>query len=161
MITTIALVVALMFVGILLLAIEFFVIPGFGLPGILGIAGVVAAMYVAVTGLPAAYVAMVLVGSVIVAGGVFWGLPRTRTGKAMVLDTAITGAAIDEKLKDLLDREGTALTVLRPSGSVDIDDQPVDAVTDGQYVEAGTKVKVVRVEGGRVVVEAISDGATA
>jgi len=161
MITIIALVVALMFVGILLLAIEFFVIPGFGLPGILGIAGVVASMYVAVTGLPAAYVAVVLIGSVIVAGVVFWGLPRTRTGKAMVLDTAITGAAIDENLKDLLDREGTALTVLRPSGSVDIDDQPVDAVTDGQYVEAGTKVKVVRVEGARVVVEAISDGATA
>jgi len=50
----------------------------------------------------------------------------------------------------------TVVSDLRPSGSVEIDGRPVDVVTDGTYAETGTKVRVVRVEGARVVVEPLS-----
>ncbi len=142
----------LMAVGLLMLGIELLVIPGFGVAGLLGLAALGGSVYVAFDQLSAMYVGIVLVGSLTGCGVLIWMFPRSK----LVLDAAITGSAVDESLPDLLHREGTALTVLRPSGSVDIDDRPIDAVTDGQYVEQGTRVKVVRVEGGRVVVEPIA-----
>jgi membrane-bound serine protease (ClpP class) len=52
-------------------------------------------------------------------------------------------------------REGVAVTNLRPSGTVMIGDTRLDAVTDGDYVGSGTKVKVTLVSGNRMVVEKI------
>lgn len=49
---------------------------------------------------------------------------------------------------------GTARTILRPAGSAEFDSCPVDVVTDGEFIEAGTKVRVVSVSGARVVVAA-------
>lgn len=49
---------------------------------------------------------------------------------------------------------GFARTILRPAGSAEFDSRPVDVVTDGQFIEAGTKVRVVSVSGARVVVAA-------
>jgi len=53
---------------------------------------------------------------------------------------------------ELLERDGVSLTNLRPCGTALIDDRRVDVVTEGQMVEKGTPVKVVAVEGLRVVV---------
>lgn len=53
---------------------------------------------------------------------------------------------------ELLEREGMALTNLRPCGTALIDGRRVDVVTEGQMVEKGTSVRVVAVEGLRVVV---------
>ena len=60
----------------------------------------------------------------------------------------------DER-KDLIGREGTVLTELRPAGSALIDDAPVDVVSEGAYLEKGTAVKVIAVNGNRVVVRKI------
>lgn len=148
------LVFGLMLLGLSLIAIEILV-PGFGVPGILGIAASGGGIYVAATQLSGMHALIALAAAFAGAGVVFWAFPRSRVGKSMVLQESITGGAADDTLIQLLDRTGTSLTPLRPSGSVDIDDRPVDVVTDGQYVDAGTKVRVVRVEGNRVVVEPI------
>jgi len=58
----------------------------------------------------------------------------------------------DEKLSDLLGMEGIAVTNLRPSGTVRIDNRRIDVVTRGDYIEKGEAVEVVRVEGSRVIV---------
>jgi membrane-bound ClpP family serine protease len=55
----------------------------------------------------------------------------------------------------LLGREGRALTALRPGGAAMIDDMKVDVITQGKYLDAGTPIKVIQVEGNRVVVEAL------
>ena len=57
-----------------------------------------------------------------------------------------------EKYVDLIGKEGTTLTVLRPVGMVRIDGQKYSAVTGGEYIEKDKSVKVVKVEGSRVVV---------
>ncbi|MCC6556205.1 MAG: hypothetical protein IT372_24860 [Polyangiaceae bacterium] len=148
------LVILLMAVGVVLLALEILVIPGFGVVGLLGIAAVLAACVVAWTGLGAAYGLLSLGAGIAAAGLLFWLVPRTRAGKAMVLsETQAGGRAASAGLAELLGREGRALTPLRPAGSVEIGDRTVDVVTDGVYVEAGAEVRVVKVEGARVVVE--------
>ena len=52
----------------------------------------------------------------------------------------------------LVGRQGTVTRELRPSGTVVIDGEPVDVVSEGDYIEKGRQVTVVAVTGGRVVV---------
>ncbi|MGK3987134.1 NfeD family protein [Sorangium sp. So ce136] len=148
------LVVLLLVVGLVLLAIEVFVIPGVGLVGLLGGAAVVGAVAVAWTTLGAAHGLLALGAGVCAAGLLFWAFARTRAGQKMVLlETQRSGRGPDARLAALAGKEGRALTPLRPAGTVEIDDRAVDVVTDGLYVEAGTPVRVSSVEGNRVVVE--------
>ncbi|WP_438003986.1 NfeD family protein [Sorangium sp. So ce321] len=148
------LVVLLLVVGLVLLAIEVFVIPGVGLVGLLGGAAVVGAVAVAWATLGAAHGLLALGAGVCAAGLLFWAVARTRAGQKMVLlETQRSGRGPDARLAALAGKEGRALTPLRPAGTVEIDDRAVDVVTDGLYVEAGTPVRVSSVEGNRVVVE--------
>lgn len=52
-------------------------------------------------------------------------------------------------------KQGEAITDLRPSGTVEIEGKRLDAVTDGEYVDAGTPVVVILVSGNRIVVDKI------
>lgn len=60
-----------------------------------------------------------------------------------------------EGLAALAGKTGTSVTVLRPAGLVEIGGNKVDVVTEGEMIEAGTPVQVLRVDGNRVVVRAI------
>jgi membrane-bound ClpP family serine protease len=153
--TAILIVVGLMVLGIALLAVEILLIPGIGVVGLLGGAAVVAAGWVAYAQVGAGYGAASLVGGLVAAGVLLWLAPKTKLGKSMVLRTATQGTAANPALALLKGREGVVLSPLRPSGSIEIDGRPVDVVSDGRFVEAGTVVRVIRVEGARVVVEPV------
>ena len=56
------------------------------------------------------------------------------------------------KNQELVGKEGISDTVLRPSGFAIIDDERIDVVTQGEMISKGTAVKVVMVEGNRIVV---------
>jgi membrane-bound serine protease (ClpP class) len=55
-------------------------------------------------------------------------------------------------LDHLLGKEGVTITPLRPSGIVEVEQSRYDVVSEGSFVAAGVRVKVIRVEGSRVVV---------
>lgn len=154
--TSIILVVGLMVAGLALLAIEVLVIPGFGVIGVLGGASMISSVWVAYEYVSPTYSVIAVIAGLGASGLLFWLFPKTAAGKAMVLQSAVTGKAGRADNVLLEGREGVVLTDLRPSGSVEIDDRSIDVVTDGRYVEKGTKVRVVRVEGARVVVEPLS-----
>jgi membrane-bound serine protease (ClpP class) len=154
--TPIILVVGLMVLGLALIAIEVLVIPGFGVVGVMGGASMIGSVWVAYEQVSPAYSVIAVIAGLGASGLMFWLFPKTKAGKAMVLKAAVTGKAGRADNILLEGREGVVLTDLRPSGSVEIDDRSVDVVTDGRYVEKGTKVRVVRVEGARVVVEPLS-----
>jgi membrane-bound serine protease (ClpP class) len=137
--------VGLMVLGLALLAIELLVIPGFGVVGVLGIAAMVGSVWVAYDQLSPGWAGLAVVAGVVAGGVMFWLFPKTAAGKAMVLNAATTGRAGRPDLALLLGREGVVVS-----------EQHVDVVTDGQYVTRGTKVRVVRVDGARVVVEPLS-----
>ena len=78
--------------------------------------------------------------------------PRPSVGGA---GSAPSGLGLpNEALTALVGRTGTAATVLRPTGSMRLDGEPYDVVTEGEFVEAGTAVRVLYVQGNRVVVAA-------
>ena len=141
--------------GIVLLAVEIMVIPGFGVVGILGVCSTVAGGALAWTRLGPLWGVAAIGVSLSAALLLIWAFPRTRLGKKFMLGESDAGfRAPAAELAALLGHEGTAITMLRPSGTAEIDQRRVDVVTDGMFLDAGTPVRVVRVEGARVVVEA-------
>jgi len=93
---------------------------------------------------------VVVVG--LVAGTLCWlkFFPDSRVARRFVSHGAVGELGVEKP--ELLNGTGKALTQLRPSGIATINGQRVDVVTEGGLIERGTAVKVVAVEGSRIVV---------
>ncbi len=152
--------------GVVLIGVEIFIIPGFGLFGILGGVGVLAGVYLSlVGGLPTvpdfAQAGAILSTSILIILLTSWALLRhlpqsnrlTRSGVfLMTKGDRSEGWASAVRRPDLLGREGTALTDLRPSGTILVGEERVDAVSESEWIEDGTAVRIVSSEGYRHVV---------
>jgi membrane-bound serine protease (ClpP class) len=78
--------------------------------------------------------------------------PDSSVARKFIAHRAVGDLGVEKP--ELLNGTGTALTQLRPSGVAQINGQRVDVVTEGGLIERGTAVKVVTVEGARIVVRA-------
>ncbi|ANE47315.1 serine protease [Paenibacillus swuensis] len=148
--------VLLFIVGIVLLASELFV-PSFGILGILGIvsliSGVIMAAYDSDNALLSLGVATI-VAAVIVTVFVRYFKHRGIWHKFILRDELTTdqGYVPADAKEDLLYHSGESITPLRPAGMVDIGGRRVDVVTEGEFIGSGKNVKVIRIEGTRVIV---------
>jgi membrane-bound serine protease (ClpP class) len=79
--------------------------------------------------------------------------PDSRLAKRFISHAAVGELGVEKP--DLLHGTGTALTQLRPSGTATINGQRVDVVTEGGLIPRGAEVKVVAVEGTRIVVRQV------
>ena len=164
--------IALFAVGIILIAVEVFVTPGFGVFGISGIVAVVGGLFIALipnigfdfptdgaiaqatTTLAAALVLLVLL-----AISLARVLPRSKRFGRLILApdlSAAEGYTSADTLYDLVGKRGTAITGLRPSGTADVDGARVDVVSEGPFVAPGASVEVVSARGSRVVVREVA-----
>ena len=136
--------------GMLFLVAEVAILPGFGLAGVSAAALLIGGAAYAWSQFGAAWG----VGSLLLSGAataaVLLIVPRTRAGRALVLGEQLKRPTDDGAA--LLGREGITLTALRPAGAAEVDGRRVDVVTDGVFIEAGRAVRVISVEGARVVV---------
>lgn len=162
----------LMFVvGIVLIAVEIFVIPGFGFTGIGGIVCVVIGLSFSMLdndGFDFSNVesgeitrsALLVGGAVFVSiiGGLFLtnyliANKKTRIA-ALVLDTDQTGyVGTDTTATEYLGHEGVAVTDLRPSGKIKVDEVTLDAISTGAFISKGSKIKVKEISEGQAVCE--------
>lgn len=154
-----------LFVGIALLALEIFVLPGFGIAGIAGISLMVMSMILIMLNNDWFDFGLVPTSSIIYAtaatlGGIAGGIALLFVGgsrltqsryfqRVALTDTqeraqGYTSSFISEPMKG---KVGKAYTVLRPSGKVMIDDQIYDAYTRGDYIDKDTEIIVVNDEG--------------
>jgi len=155
--------------GLVLLALEAFVIPGFGIAGILGVAALATSVYLSLVSnmataadLGTAAGIVSLTGIVIVVAG--WALIRTlpRSGRfgrsGLMLEESAsreTGYLSAAVRPELLGQTGVAITDLRPAGVARFGEEKVDVVAESEYIKAGTAVKVISEEGYRHVVRPI------
>jgi membrane-bound serine protease (ClpP class) len=157
--------VLLVGLGLALLALELFVIPGFGVAGVLGIVAVVAGLGMTMIGRGATWPVVVgAVGRVTLSLLVALALsvlalsvlPRLPWGRRLVLaDELAPGGGFTTEPGDprrWLGKEGTTRSPLRPAGVAEIEGERVDVVSTGDYVDAGVPIRVVRVDGPRIVV---------
>jgi membrane-bound ClpP family serine protease len=78
---------------------------------------------------------------------------KTRFGKMMILDSSVIGDSAAAGLDVLTGKTGTSVTPLKPGGTVIIDGRRVDALTDGEFLDAGTEILVVKTNGLGVIVK--------
>ncbi|CAD2076919.1 hypothetical protein GCM10007358_03730 [Phocicoccus schoeneichii] len=151
---------ALLFFGVILLTLEFFVI-GLIL-GAIGLAMIIFSMIMVTTD-PTVYGIVLLIVLVItvIEVGVFIKMKKKRVPlwKRLILtdatDTESGYTSFDDR-GYLVGEVGVTVTPLRPSGTVLIDDKRIDAVADGTFINANVDVKVVYVEGTRIVVRPVN-----
>lgn len=134
--------------------------PGFGVPGIAGLIFLFLGILVTAETLMDVLImlAIMLVVLGIALTIILHSATKGRLSKSLVLTDALKkehGFEGTEDLKYFLDKEGVALTVLRPSGTADFDGVKLDVVSEFSYIEKGTKVKIIEVEGPRIVVRKV------
>lgn len=154
--------------GLLLLALEIFVLPGFGIAGVLGIAALLGALALSMTG--PGDTAAVIVGAVTrifiaLSVGLLASLvlmrfvPTLPFARRLVLQTDLGsgpshGSAPDSDLA-WLGKQGLAATPLHPAGIAEIEGERLDVVADGVLIDAGERIEVMRVDGNRIVVRRV------
>lgn len=147
-------VIALAAAGVVLLFLEMF-LPGI-IAGVIGGILLIASVVTAYRDIGTAAGNITLVATASVTAGLWWWwavkFQHTRFGRRMTLATTSTGTAPARGLAQLLGQNGTAATPLRPSGTILIAGQRVDAITGGEFLEQGTLVRVIRTEGSGVIV---------
>jgi len=150
--------VMLFILGIGLMIVEAFLIPGFGVAGIAGLGALVVSIIIASASVEQAIISLLIAmfGTVVLLVISFRFLKTRRMWKRLILrvrqDKSEGYVAPEEKLTELLNAEGITITPLRPSGSVEIDGRRIDVVSEGGFIPPGAKIQVVKVEGTRVVV---------
>jgi membrane-bound ClpP family serine protease len=169
--------VLLFVLGLVLIALEVFVLPGFGVAGISGILLVLVSLalvtlekkpetsqeWMSLIGTVATFGAGLL-AAIPLAIVLAWYLPSIPYVNRLILKPEgeremeleeMASDAVRPEIASLLGAIGVAATPLRPAGKVQFGEEFVDVVAEGGYVAPGTRVQVIEVEGNRVVVKEV------
>ena len=158
--TGLSIFVLLLFIGgLALIGLEMFV-PG----GIVGTVGIITVVYAIIyVNKSTYYIAFILVVSLILAVILYYVNRNVFHKKLMFLDRFVlndsisteNGYVASESRVELVGKKLKAYTDLRPAGVAILDNEKLDVVTDGDFIEKGNEVEIVRVEGMRIVVKKI------
>lgn len=146
--------VGLLLTGMVLLGAEIY-LPG-GIVGAIGAFCLLGAA-VAAWGFPPPWNIIGIAGiAIVLALGIYFWVrifPRTRAGRRLTLEAdGRSFKSNDPGLAGLIGREGEAQSALRPSGIAQIGGQRVDVMAEEGWIEAGGRIKVIAVQGSRVIV---------
>lgn len=156
-------IITLFAVGIILLMVEIFVVPGFGVSGILGIAALITGIVFVSDSIFEAIA--YLAGSILFLGILFYlsfRFPATkRFWQRLTLSTRQTNqagyVAPKPNYENYTGKQGLAITQLRPAGTGDFNGERLDVVTEGGFIKAGSKIRIISVEGTRIIVRESQD----
>ncbi len=146
--------ILMMLIGFGLLVLEIY-LPGFGVAGISGsillILGIILAAETVVQGLIMALIAIILLGIAFTIA-MRAGAKGKILNKKLVLNAVATEPKKENPLNYYVDLEGKAVTPLNPVGSCEIEGVRLSVLSEDSFIEAGEKIKVVRVEGKQLYV---------
>lgn len=167
--------IILFVIGIVLLGVELFLLPGFGIPGILGIIALVIALALALIKndgfhFPAESISDLIKALALVLVSSFLGfiasllIAKKTTQTALYHRIALTTeenveqgyTSADQRLQNLIGMTGIAASILRPSGKIIINNDLYDATAETGYIEKGEKVQVTNYENMQLLVRKIS-----
>ncbi|MDQ7816809.1 MAG: NfeD family protein [Melioribacteraceae bacterium] len=159
--------ILLFIVGVILIVVEIFVIPGFGIFGILGIIFMVGGLFLglladfdiidwSMISLAIIQLGVTFLFTFIVVFFLLKYLPKTDMWNKLILKAQViskSGYGTKLAFEHLVGVQGVAFTDLRPSGTAIINGNRVDVVTEGDFIKNGTDIIVKSVEGSKVVVD--------
>ena len=151
--------VLLFIAGAILILLEIF-LPG-GIIGLLGLGAIIASLFLAAGSFTVMAVSLLIASAVSITAFILLTRvlgKRMKFFKKFVLNDSTNtenGYVSNQTRMDLIGKVGVTFTPLRPAGTVIIDDERLDVVSEGSFTEKDKKVKVVKVEGSRIVVREI------
>ena len=153
-------------IGIILIVVEIFIIPGFGIAGVLGLTLTIGSLILIMLDNDAFDFTFVPVDDIIIAatvviGGFIGSIVLIFVGGVKFTESAAFKRIALQQTQSksegytssfyveskLVGKQGIAYTVLRPSGKIDIGGEIYDATTRGEYIEKGTEIEVISDEG--------------
>lgn len=150
-------VLVIFIIGIILLLVEV-IAPGFGIPGIMGIIAIFASIILASSSMEQALISLLIaiILTIIAVILLFKFAPRSnKFFDKITLSTSLntsSGYVSSEDFKDYVGKIGVVITPLRPAGSIEIENRKLDVVSENAYIGKDEKVKIVKVEGNRIIV---------
>lgn len=147
--------IIMLLIGFALVVLEMY-LPGFGAPGVVGILLLAGGVFFAH---PSMLGAIVMVLVLVALLGLAFSIVlrsasrgRLSRSKLVLRDVAVQQENEDGDLQYFVGRQGVTRTVLRPAGKADFDGVQLNVESDGEFIEAGSRIRVERVEGNRIVV---------
>ena len=169
-----ALALLVFLLGLVLVGLEIFVLPGFGAPGIFGVMCMLAGLGLVTfervpetsaewgtLGIRVSQYMLGMIGAFLLAFGIARFLPKVPYANRLLLtppddptpaEGGVFGAAAAAGLMGMI---GTASTPLRPSGTARFGDEFRDVLSDGGFIPAGARVQVIAIEGPKIVVKEV------
>lgn len=153
--------IVLLILGMVLIIIEIFS-PG-GILGFLGLGAIVGALFMSTddVGHMTLSIAIALIAGITVAVILYKtiGLNKGVLRHVILQDATTTeeGYVSTENRLDLIGMEGMSVTPLRPAGTAEFDEERLDVVSEGSFIGANSPIKIVKVEGSRIVVRSIKN----
>lgn len=153
---TILAIVLLILLGLLLLLIEFAVIPGITIAGIGGAVLLISSVYIAFTGIGkiAGFVtlAVVLIASPILIYYFF----NSQSGKKMILNSEIGGKIENFNPENLkVGDTGKTIGRLAPMGKIKVNGEMVEAQSTGAFIDHQTDIRIIKIKSNQIIVEPI------
>lgn len=151
--------IILVIIGIILIVLEFFV-PG-GIMGLLGVLSIITSLLLAAENISHMIFSILIAILVTIIASVVlfrrFGYEKGIFRRIILFDSTSSeqGYVSNQNRLDLIGLEGTTVTPLRPSGTAVFNDERVDVVTEGSFISSNIKVKIIKVEGSRIVVREI------
>lgn len=145
--------------GLLLLVVELFT-PGIGFAGgggiVLLIIGIIMTARTPFEAMMMVIILLLLLALLLAI--ILRSAKKGKLAKKLILWSASRhedGFNTSDDSSQWIGQEGIALTILRPAGTGEFSGRRLDVVTEGSFIESGVKIKVVRTEGRRIVVEPV------
>ncbi len=150
-------VISLLSLGLILVVAEVIFVPGTTIVGIIGFCFLIAGVGLSFNYF-GAEVGWILLGSTSVAcGGLLYFSFTTDVWKRFSLKSSITSKVNEGELDQLqVGMEGQAVSALRPSGKAELNNQTIEVKTNGNYVDSGSKVKIIKISSNQIIVEPIN-----
>lgn len=145
-------------VALVLILTEIFFSPGGSVCGTVGLLGLLVTIALFASGFKAACIQAVIV--LLVMGMLIMVNSKNEKSRNILKRLVLRDKTTTEEgylsqpinIRDYVGKEGIALTALRPAGAVKIGSDRVDVVTEGDFIAAGDKVKVIKVDGSSIIV---------
>jgi len=148
----------LLIIGFCLVVVEMYV-PGFGFPGITGIICLISGVALFARGDIMAWLVMtvIIVALLCIALSIsMHSAAKGRLAKSRLVLNEVATEVSENDLNYYLGKSGHATTILRPAGMGEFEGVKLNVLSDGEYIPAGEKIIVTRVEGNRIFVKRAS-----
>lgn len=150
-------IIILILVGLLMMILEIIVIPGAGVAGIVGMALMVAGIWLAYSkqGIMAGHITLGVTIAVNVIGLIL--TLRSKTWKNAMLNTVNSGKVNEIKEGELkVDEIGTTISRCVPMGKAEFNNVFYEVSTQSEFIDEGQKIKIIRISGNKIYIKKIN-----